>query len=166
MMTRNDVSKREPIIVSPKDASAKFEYQWKREVPFDGPVAPEPERRLHSFMNMEIGKVSGSSSLKPLGSWIIAAALLVLALPAGAFQTEWKPSPQTLKQLVDGGYEIKGFGVHSYGPRNVEGVFVLQKAGSVYQCYEFSILKDDLTTARQSLNCFELTAPYDRQPGK
>jgi hypothetical protein len=117
-------------------------------------------------MNMEIGKVSGSSSLKPLGSWIIAAALLALALPAGAFQTEWKPSPQTLKQLVDGGYEIKGFGVHSYGPRNVEGVFVLQKAGSVYQCYEFSILKDDLTTARQSLNCFELTAPYDRQPGK
>ena len=56
--------------------------------------------------------------------------------------------------------------MHSYGPRNVEGVFVLQKAGSVYQCYEFSILKDDLTTARQSLNCFELTAPYDRQPGK
>jgi hypothetical protein len=101
-----------------------------------------------------------------LGSWIIAAALLALALPAGAFQTEWKPTPQTLKQLVDGGYEIKGFGVHSYGPRNVEGVFVLQKAGSVYQCYEFSILKDDLTTARQSLNCFELTAPYDRQPGK
>jgi hypothetical protein len=97
------------------------------------------------------------------GGCVMVSAFLAFTVPASAYQTEWKPSPQTFKQLVDDGYEIKGFGVHSYGPRNVEGVFVLQKAGSVYQCYEFSILKDDLTTSKQSLNCFELTAPYDRQ---
>lgn len=82
---------------------------------------------------------------------------------------QWIDSEKTYKDLVDNGFEVKGYSMNTIetdsGIKLILFVTVLQKNNDVYECQEYQTLDQNLETLDLSTVCRQLVQPYQRGVG-
>tara|TARA_B100000029_G_scaffold509419_2_gene598547 strand:- start:2158 stop:2505 length:348 start_codon:yes stop_codon:yes gene_type:complete len=77
---------------------------------------------------------------------------------------QWEDSDKTYKDLLDEGYEVKGYDISTIqmesGITLMFFVTVLQKEKIVYECQEYQTLDDSMRTLDISFICRKITQPY------
>ena len=79
---------------------------------------------------------------------------------------QWKDSIKTYKDLIDEGFEVKGYDTNTIiskgGLTTLLFITVLQKNNIVFECQEYQTLDENNITLDMSLVCRELSQPYER----
>ena len=82
---------------------------------------------------------------------------------------QWKQSEKTYKNLIDEGFEIKGYETATINIKSnlilILFITVLQKEKQVFECQEYQTLDKDMKTLEMSLTCRELVQPFQRGIG-
>tara|TARA_Y100000590_G_scaffold406920_1_gene496661 strand:+ start:362 stop:712 length:351 start_codon:yes stop_codon:yes gene_type:complete len=82
---------------------------------------------------------------------------------------QWIDSKKTYKDLINEGYEVKGYNISSIdtisGYKILLFVTVLQKDLNVYECQEYQTLDESMDTIDMSFVCRELVQPYSQGLG-
>ena len=94
--------------------------------------------------------------------------ILFLFLPHSLFADQnldqWMDSPKSYKDLIDEGFEVKGYSMNKINTDNglilLMFVSVLQKNKEVYECQEYQTLNQNLETLDMSLVCRQLVQPF------
>ena len=79
---------------------------------------------------------------------------------------QWKDSESTYLDLIEEGYEIKAYDISnfkdSFGNMYMFFVTVLQKSDSFYECQEYQIFDENMSTIDLSFVCRKLVQPYKK----
>ena len=82
---------------------------------------------------------------------------------------QWMDSDKSYKDLVDEGFEVKGYDINKIETDNglilLLFVTVLQKNDDIYECQEYQTLDQTLETLDMQLVCRQLVQPYERGLG-
>ena len=82
---------------------------------------------------------------------------------------QWMDSDKSYKDLVDEGFEVKGYDINKIETDNgimlLLFVTVLQKNDDIYECQEYQTLDKTLETLDMQLVCRQLVQPYERGLG-
>ena len=82
---------------------------------------------------------------------------------------QWMDSDKSYKDLVDEGFEVKGYDINKIETDNgimlLLFVTVLQKNDDIYECQEYQTLDKQLETLDMQLVCRQLVQPYERGLG-
>ena len=82
---------------------------------------------------------------------------------------QWMDSDKSYKDLVDEGFEVKGYDINKIETDNglilLLFVTVLQKNDDIYECQEYQTLDQTLETLDMQLVCRQLVHPYERGLG-
>ena len=98
--------------------------------------------------------------------YIILLSTLIHANPNS---DQWMDSDKSYKDLVDEGFEVKGYDINKIEIDNgiilLLFVTVLQKNDDIYECQEYQTLDQTLETLDMQLVCRQLVQPYERGLG-
>ena len=79
---------------------------------------------------------------------------------------QWKDSKKTYLDLINEGFEVKGYDVSNFkdsqGNMYMFFVTVLQKGRKIYECHEYQVFDDTMDTLDLSFICRELVQPYKK----
>ena len=79
---------------------------------------------------------------------------------------QWKDSKKTYLDLINEGFEVKGYDVSNFkdsqGNMYMFFVTVLQKGRKIYECQEYQVFDDTMDTLDLSFICRELVQPYKK----
>ena len=77
---------------------------------------------------------------------------------------QWEDSDKTYKDLVEEGFEVKGYDTNTIKMNNglilMFFVTVLQKNKEVYECQEYQTFDENMQTLDLSFICRKITQPY------
>ena len=77
---------------------------------------------------------------------------------------QWQDSDKTYKDLVDEGFEVKGYDTNTIKMDNgliiMFFVTVLQKNKEVYECQEYQTFDENMQTLDLSFVCRKISQPY------
>ena len=77
---------------------------------------------------------------------------------------QWQDTEKTYKDLIDEGFEVKGYDTDTLKLNNglmlLFFVTVLQKEKEVYECQEYQTVDENMQTLDMTLICRRVTQPY------
>ena len=82
---------------------------------------------------------------------------------------QWQDSEKTYRDLINEGYEVKGYDTGNLKLNNglilMYFVTVLQKNKEVYECQEYQTLDENMQTLDMNLICRKIIQPYKKGIG-
>ena len=88
---------------------------------------------------------------------------------ADANSDQWRDSDKTYYDLIQEGFEVKGYNINSINSESglilMFFVTVLQKNKKVYECQEYQTFDSNMQTLDMTFICRELVQPYQKGIG-
>lgn len=100
---------------------------------------------------------------------IIVLIFLTSLVNANPNADQWMESDMSYKDLINKGFQIKGYAINTIETLNglyvLLFVTVLQKEKEIYECQEYQTIDKSIETFDMQLICKELVQPYERGLG-